>query len=295
MQENILYFNNLNVVDKNKNSYCIDMLRLKCNITIETFEKNISSRFVTYRKFINSWKSNSIEQFYQNYQYKDEFCSFWFGFMSNKEISIEGRNKNKKFNLTIEFNPNKVKDNKLLLAILKCSLEWEIIRADFAFDIRTNILNITGFDKSKKKCLKIFDNGGDDKTYYIGEKNNSVKIYNKKNEAFLSYDLTRIEITKCFKNLSLRNIKEFNFTGYFPRLYLNDYQISIDDINIDGTLSAIIFAVNNGFPLHDLTRKYREKVINFMQEKKPIEVDFYCFTVAFLNYLSYYFSFINFS
>ena len=37
--------------------------------------------------------------------------------------------------------------------------------------------------------------GYDNKTYYIGRSNNRIKIYNKKLESNLDYDLTRVEIT----------------------------------------------------------------------------------------------------
>lgn len=159
MENNILYFNNLNVLDSDNNSYCIDMLRLKCNISDDVFEKYIGSRLFVYKDFINDWTSTKIADFYKNYQYEDNSCSFWFGFKSNRELSVEHKNRTEKFNLTVEFNPNKVKDNKLLLGILKCSSVWNIIRVDFAFDIKNNINNVVGFDKGQKHCLKIFDNG----------------------------------------------------------------------------------------------------------------------------------------
>lgn len=297
MNENLLYFNNLNVLDKNNYSYCVDMLRLRCSITVDTFERIVANKLFIYKDNLENWTSTRICDFYKNYNYSDENCSFWFGFISNKEKSLGGsslQNDNRKFNLTVEFNPNKVKNNKLLLHILSCSSDWYIKSVDFAVDIETNILNVVGFDKSQKRCLLIYDCGGDDKTFYIGKGNNRVKIYNKRNESCLSYDLTRIEVTKYFSgNDSLNIIKNWKYDGYFPELFLKDYQISIEDLQNDKTLMALVFAVNSGFALHDLSRKYKVKVKDFLQKKKPIKIDFNCFAVTLVKYLVYYFPFLS--
>lgn len=139
-----------------------------------------------------------------------------------------------------------------------------------------------------------YDCGGDDKTFYLGKGNNRVKIYNKKNECGLSYDLTRIEITKSFGDGdSLRYINLWYFYGYFPTLFLKDYQIGFDDIQEDKTLLALVYAVNHGLPLHDLSRTYKTKVKEFLQKKKPIRIDFNCFGVTLVKYLAYYFPFVN--
>lgn len=224
IEENLLYFNNLNVTDKNDYSYCVDMLRLRCSITFEVFERCVASKLFIYKDKIESWDSTRICDFYHNYNYTDEDCSFWFGFISNKEKSFSSgsslQNEHKQFNLTVEFNPNKVKDNKLLLHILKCSTNWYVKSVDFAVDIKTNILNVIGFDKRQKNCLMTYDCGGDNKTFYIGKGNNRVKVYNKTNESNLLYDLTRIEITRYFGDSdNLKNIKHWKYYGYFPELF----------------------------------------------------------------------------
>lgn len=298
MVENLLYFNNLNIVDDNDYSYCVDMLRLRCSITVEVFERCVASKLFIYKDKIESWDSTRICDFYHNYNYTDEDCSFWFGFISNKEKSLSSgsslQNEHKQFNLTVEFNPNKVKDNKLLLHILKCSSDWVLKSVDFAVDIKTNILNVIGFDKSQKKCLVTYDCGGDDKTFYIGKGNNRVKVYNKSKECNLNYDLTRIEITRYFgESDSLKIIKNWSYCGYFPELFLKDYQITIDDLQGNQTLMGLIYAVNCGLPLHDLSKKYKVKVKEFLQKKKPINIDFKCFCNTLLKYLAYYFPFIS--
>ena len=291
MSENLLYFNGLNVIS-NSLSYCVDMLRLSCNITYDVFERKIANREFILKDFIKSWFSTKICDFYYNYTYTDisNGFSFWFGFITNKE-KCDGKrfvNPFTTFNFTIEFNPNKVKDCPFLLHILNLSTDWVVKQCDFAIDIPTNILNLCGFDKGRKDCFMTYDCGGANKTYYIGKKNNRVKIYNKSIESDLSFDLTRIEITKYFDSLNIRDINFYEFNGYFPELFLKNYQLSFSDFE-DKTLSALVYAVVNGYPLHDLSRRYRDRVKEFLHKKKPIDIDFKCLNKCLSNYIYYYF------
>ena len=75
-------------------------------------------------------------------------------------------------------------------------------------------------------------------------------------------------------------------------MFLKDYQISLDDLQGDKTLMGLVYAVNSGLPLHDLSRIYKNKVKEFLQKKKPIKIDFDCFGVTLVKYLAYYFPFI---
>lgn len=94
-------------------TYSIDMLRLKTYITYQEFTE-IEFRFKTcWGDFVkNQYTSSRLEQFFYNYNIEiEEGQSFWFGFMHNTERRAENITE---YNLTIEFNPNKLKDNKLL-------------------------------------------------------------------------------------------------------------------------------------------------------------------------------------
>ena len=268
-----MYINGLNVVDNNSYSYCVDMLRLKCEISITDFRNKVENRLNFYGDKITRWTSSQIGQFYYNYQFKCDDYSYWFGFISNKNANGL-QNLDKPRNLTIEFNPNKCKDDALILSILSCSNQWTIKSIDFALDIKENILNIIGFDKQKKSFLTTIDNGFDDKTYYMGVKNNRVKIYNKRIESKLDYDLTRIEITK-YLDLDISDLTYFDF-GYFPELFFKNYQLDFTDTQVDGKMLAILYAIDYGFPLHDLPRFYRNKVKDFLQQEKSILIGFFC-------------------
>lgn len=266
------------------------MLRLSCKISYDFFERKVSSRINFLKDEINIWTSTRITDFYYNYTYSVDDFSFWFGFITNKEKYDGRKQKNSSllYNFTIEFNPNKVQDCPFLLFLLNLSSNWVVKQCDFAVDIPTDIRNLCGFDKGRKDCFMTYDCGGSNKTYYIGKRDNRVKIYNKKIESDLDYDLTRIEVTKYFDNLEIRNVVNYTYDGYFPELFLNDYQLSLSDFE-DKTLSALVFAVTSGFPLHDLTKTYRNKVKDFLQKKKSIDIDFNCLSKCFGKYIYYYF------
>ena len=135
---------------------------------------------------------------------------------------------------------------------------------DLAMDIPFNILDIGGFDKGRKKDFRMFSQGGENKTYYIGRTNNRIKIYNKKIESNLDRELTRIEITSKL-DITLKNYMFFKYDVELPKLYLNNYLLTFDDIE-DKTLLAIVYAVQNGFPLNDLSRRYKDKVQNRLMQ-----------------------------
>lgn len=285
--------------------YSIDMIRLRTRFTTEFFMKKIDSR-VSILSNVEKWESSRIGDFRYNYNVVlEDGNSFWFGFISNKDLYCgDGgiNNPSHKFNFTIEFNPNKINNCKLLDFLLslryedflQVGLNWEVVSCDFAFDIPTNILNLTGFDKKRKKCITTFDNGGDDKTYYIGKGQNRVKIYNKRIESGLDYDLTRIELTHKFqRTLDIRYLNsglDLKIGSYFPELFLKDYQMEIEDLQLDSTFKIILFAVNNGYPLNELTGYYRRKVKNYLKEKKPIVIDFQCFNKAFISTIRFWFN-----
>lgn len=62
----------------------------------------------------------------------------------------------------------------------------------------------------------------------------------------------------------------YNYNGVVPELYVNEFQLSVDDLKKDKTLMALVYAVTNGFPLHDLTRDYKMKVKSFLGNKETI-------------------------
>ena len=245
--------------------YSVDMIRLKTSLTYSTFTE-IEFRFRTcWASYVKKqWTTPQLKQFFYNYDIEiEEGKSFWFGFCHNTERRsfYEGA----EYNFTIEFNPNKIRDNKILEYLLNLSGKWYIKSYDLAIDIKINILEIITDISGKRRNLTI-SNGYDDKTICIGKGDGRLKIYNKKKESNLNIqgELTRVEITRELDDFCISDVKLLNYDNNFPSLYLNKYIYSFEDYK-DRTLFALLYAVQNGFPIQDLSRRYREKIKNLFE------------------------------
>lgn len=253
----MLYFNEFT---SHNITYSIDMLRLKTYISYAKFSE-INFRFQTvWKSYVKKlYNSPAQQQFYYNFVIEvEEGCSFWFGFCHNSERrSFDER---AEYNFTIEFNPNKLKQNKILMYLLNISGKWFIRRFDLAMDLQVGINDII-YDIGQKRETKIYQKSYDDKSIYFGVGDGRVKIYNKKKESNLdiNYELTRIEVTKEVDDFPISDIKVFSLDVIFPYIYFKNYVYSIDDYS-DKTLLAIMYAVQAGYPIKDLTKTYKHKV-----------------------------------
>lgn len=268
-------FYNCHLIDNNI-TYSIDMLRLKTYISFETYSK-IEFFIEAYfkDKIKKFWISDKKACFHYNYNIEiEEGKSFYFGFhhnsesLNNSEYSkFENNHFVDLYNFTIEFNPNKLKKDNLLMYLLSLSGEWYIKSYDLALDLKVNILDLI-YDISGKALEKVFSSGYDDKTVYLGSGVNRIKIYNKKKESKLNIlgDITRIEISREMNDYDIRRLSTLYDCGFFPDIYLNQYVHSLSDYeNKNKTLMAILFAVQNGYPLRNLTRDYRNKLKDLLE------------------------------
>ena len=282
-------------IEHNNMVYSIDKIRLKTYCTFQQF-KELENHFRLY--FSNMikkyWISDRKNSFHYNYNIEiEEGKSFIFQFLHNTE-KYSFNSSEEEFNFTIEFNPNKLKNSPLLLHILNNFSFWYLRSFDLAIDIPINILDIL-FDKKNKRSYKIFSSGGDNMTYYIGtkEKDGSIKIYNKKIESNLNIvgNLTRVEITRKYDDLPIASINNYNFGDQFlPSLFLNQYVFSFSDITTkDKTMLAILYAVQSGFPLSELSRRYREKIENMLESGSKIQFNKRIANQTLLECIFYYF------
>lgn len=282
-------------IEDNNMVYSIDKIRLKTYITFQQF-KDLEDYFKLYHnnKIKKFWLSDKISSFYYNYNIEiEEGKSFVFQFLHNSESFSYDKIENV-YNFTIEFNPNKLRNNYLVLHILNSFSFWYLRSFDLAIDIPINILDIL-FDKNRKRSYKIFSSGGDNLTYYIGtkDKDGSIKIYNKKIESDLKIvgNLTRIEITRKYDDLPISGIKSYDFGEQFlPLLFLNQYIFSFSDITSkDKTLLAILYSVQSGFPLSELSRRYRDKIKDMLESGSRIQFNKKIASQALLQCIFYYF------
>lgn len=278
-------------VEDNNIIYSVDKIRLKTYISYSLFTE-IEFRFDTFwSEYVErKWTSGRAFNFFYNYSIKvDEDVSFYFGFLHNTEK--RELNESLKYNLTVEFNPNKVQDNKILLYILDLSGEWYLKRLDMACDLKVNILDII-YDKGLKRSIMTISNGFDDKTYRIGKGNGHVKIYNKKKESNLDidYDLTRVEVTMEYEDFPIVNTVFYKFDKtVFPELYLQKYCYSFSDYK-DKTMLAIMYAVQNGFPINELSRAYKTKLKNMLECGHKIKFNHIAATQAVKRIIFGYFN-----
>ena len=283
----------LKVIEHNNICYSCDMLRLKCYMSYETYSKLNYFVLTYYPKHIKRyWESDKISDFKYNYAIsldEENNYSFYFGFSHNNERT----DKNVSFdlyNFTIEFNPNKVRDFSLLRHILNLSSNWLLRSFDIAFDLKLNIRDII-FNQGRKHKVEIIKNGYDDLTYSIGGRGEGhIKIYNKKIESNLdiNYDLTRVEVTRCFDDFPIKNMRIFDYGSEFPELYLNKYLYSFADYK-DKTLMTCVFAVQSGYSLKDLSRRYQERVSKLFEGGCKIRFDRKSATQAISQVIYHYF------
>lgn len=275
-------------IEHNNIFYSVDMLRLKTYMSFSTFSELEFRLKLVWKDYIKQeYTSPKINNFFYNYVIEiEEGQSFWFGFLHNTEKRDE---KNEFYNFTIEFNPNKLKDDNILLYILGLSGKWFLKSLDLAMDLKVNILDLN-VDFSGRKQMKIFSKGYDDKTIYIGKEDSRIKIYNKKIESKLNIlgDLTRVEVSRSFDDFPITDIKFFKFGDKFPTIYLNEYIYSLSDYE-DKTLFALLYAVQNGFPIKDLSRVYKKKIKNLLQGGYKILFDEKSATQVINQTIFYYF------
>ncbi len=252
----------LESIEDNNMVYSVDMIRLKTYITYGEFSNlEFLINSVYKDKVKKMWLSDRVMCFKYNYTIElEEGRSFYFGFHCNNE-KLQFFKNDVKYNLTLEFNPNKIKDSSLLLYILGMSGDWYLRSLDLAVDLKINILDLI-LSKTGKRTLKSLSNGFDDKTYYIGTGDRRIKIYNKKKESNLKdvNELTRVEVSVQFEDFRLIDIKSFKLPEeLFPEVYINDYLYTFSDYK-DKTMLALLYAVQSGFPIDDLSRRYKERV-----------------------------------
>ena len=143
-----------------------------------------------------------------------------------------------------------------------------------------------------KRVAKIESHGFDNKTIMVGKHDGRFKIYNKKNESDLNItgEYTRIELSREIEDFPIKSIAGFKYDDIFPDVYLNQYVYSLSDYE-DKTLLALLYAIQSGYPMRDLTKTYRKKIRNLLEGGYKIK-----FTKKYVNNVirqTIFFYFIN--
>lgn len=289
-------YNNINIYNKfvedNNMVYSIDNMRLKTYITYPRFkELEVFVNSVYKENISRFWISDKPQCFHYNYAMEFSSCSFYFAYMHNGE-GVNFNRDDIEYNFTIDFNPNKVRDNPLVSIILDRFCNWYLKSLDFAVDIPVSVLDLL-IDILRRRKIQTVSYGGDNLTYYFGKGDGRVKIYNKKIESNLKIvgNLTRVEVTKEFSDFPICYLKRFKLEdNIFPCLYLNKYVFSFSDYTVrDKTLMAILYAVQSGYPIKDLTRSYKVKLKDLLEAGSKIKFNKSSAEEAFKKTIFYYF------
>lgn len=283
-------------VEHNNIIYSIDKIRLKTYISFTQFNNFEFSLKVGYRDRIKKfWLSDRKSGFHYNYNIEFDDFSFYVGFHHNSE-GLSYKKEEMTYNFTIEFNPNKAKDNSLILKILDMSNRWYLRGFDLAMDLHVNILDLI-VDVSGRHKHQTISFGKDNITHYLGSGDGRVKIYNKKIESdlFIVDNLTRIEVSRSIDDFEICYINKFKIDdGFFPNVYLNKYIFSFSDYTAKNkTLMAILYAVQSGYPLKELTRDYRAKVKEMLEGGSRIKFDNTSALQSLKQTIFYYFMRLN--
>lgn len=277
-------FNHNNII------YSLDMFRVKTYITYSKFSDIQFMIDTAYKDKVNRfWISDRKQNFHYNYSIEvGDGKSIYFGFMHNTETPRFNK-EDTTYNFTIEFNPNKLKDNSLLMYLLNISGDWYIRSYDMAFDVPINILDLIT-DMSGRNFERVDNRGFDNKTIYLGKGDGRVKIYNKKLESDLNLvgDLTRIEISREMDDFEIRKVVGLKYDNVFPIVYTNNYIYSLSDYQ-DKTTLALLYAVQHGFPLRDLTYTYRSKIKSMLEGGYRLKFDNKVVTDVLRQTIYYYF------
>ena len=199
----------------------------------------------------------SFKEFSYKYMFNITFenCSFVFalGFNGNSEDRYKG---------FAEFNPNKCMDclefkkvlNKLF-SITSCST---VSRFDLAIDIPVpKYLAVLEKDNRNYQYIK----GQQSESEYLGRRSKPgfIKLYDKKAESNLDYDLTRLEITT--------DLSGFNF----PTVKVKPVQQSLQFGDLNSTERVLVQLLdqvdNKQMYLSQLTYRKRKKIEEYLGQE----------------------------
>lgn len=271
--------------------YSVDMLRVRVKVWYREFAEYVCSRgWVSEcanggfagRPGVEYYRSTKFKDFRHNFVFAENpeldnknpfiggesvqyYQSFWLGYQHNTEKLSEN------YYLVLEYNPNKcrVMPGTIIFDILERFFKYtdfEVVSCDVAIDIPVNINDLI-VCKGKKKVYKIFDYGGDNKTYYLGEGFGRVKVYNKKIESGLSYELTRYEVS-CKVGLKRLKISDFESNHKPDKIY---YLEGLE--SGDSSFRCMLWAVINGYSVNELSRDYQKRVKEYMNDKTLLKID----------------------
>lgn len=229
----------------------IDMISLNCSLDEKYFDR---LQRVVDDVGCTMWESKKVSEYRYNAVLKVENndSSIYFGWYHNSKPRHDG------IDLKIEYNPNKIVNYDAIKILLKLSKMVYIRSFDYAIDVDEPLCNVV-FAEARKQ-VNVYKG-----TYYIGARNNGVKIYDKAEEQKRDdIVLTRVEY-RCPVKIQV-----------YPWLSVDLFGIFYPDIeflNVDLTTDVETVLLLEGLRARPelykrLTRRKKDK-IKKMSESLP--------------------------
>lgn len=269
-------------------------LYLACNPCIKSYMK---SRLQDYRYNFSVEETENYLQMTDLYERGVVPCNkFYFGYQHNQE-QIRSSDLTK-YNLVIEFNPNKCDVtwgllNLLLKTFFNNVHELKIVSADFCTDIEgVSIDNVTIDRGLKRTYIDYQSNGG--RGLYVGKRgsNGQVKIYDKAVELGLENTiLTRYECHLVFDDLYVDMImaRGFSISDCLPTVYFDSGQMKLIE---DVKLRCCVMAVKNGYAdLKEFNPRFRDKIKPYLVDTAKLIVDNSALKLVRECIISYFFKY----
>lgn len=243
------YFNEIN---NNNVVYSVDMLRIHFNIEADkNAEFGSFMRYVVLQHLAEHYQSARM----WNYKHLLSINGVKIGLLFNS-----GKNSTDTLKGFIEFNPNK---QHFLFLELKKHLDlfcvnYVVHTFDLAVDLKVPRQNVFFF--KDKRDYRFFEKYIDSSasygvTEYLGKRNNNgyCKLYNKKEESNLDYDLTRFEIT-------LNELTYSNLLKQLPTIQFFEYSFFSNLTGVTSELVKMCYQYNDFTALNMLDHRTRKKI-----------------------------------
>lgn len=182
----------------------------------------------------------------------------------------------------ISCNPNNTfydsECERIIKYFIEHSISSSIKKIDIAIDIPIKF-DLLFPEKDRRALRRSQYSNASNATVYWGKRNKAgaVKLYDKRKEADLDYDLSRIEITV---GNPLSNSWDINIRKWIPKVWIktSSKQADLPEQNLSSTDKVLISLFNENFKsirfFRQLDRKKQKKLKPYISgTRKPLEID----------------------
>jgi len=233
----------------------VDMISYVSRMKVKDFE--MFNRVLLLNSNCKFWIETNIKNYKYNFNVEIGKSSYYVGYHHNSEKFDSGYH-----SLKLQYNPNKLNDfDDVYLKLINYIFSKNdscLKSLDIACDLKVPYGNFI-IDKALKRNVNVY-NG----TFYIGERSNGVKIYDKQRESGLRDPQTRYELRITFDKCLLHMVEMLSeFEGMqLPAITIID---SLD--NIEAFDKAVLLGLlEEPTLINSFSRRKKEKYKNYLKE-----------------------------